>query len=173
MSPEEEKLLVSVGAALLLLQTTEKVIKLCMTVVLPKSDPLTLGTLQRQEKVERKKTLGYFLTELRKRADLAPEFDATLEEFLEKRNIFIHNISDIPGWKLASKDGRAVAHQFVGRLIELNNKVLKVFIGLVSAWQKQIGLKDHISEEHAFFSEIDEQVVPLINDIFYAKAPNI
>ena len=73
MSPLEKNLLASIGAALVMLQTTEKVIKLCMTLVLQKSNSLTLESLQHQERIERKKTLGYFLAELRKRADLAPE----------------------------------------------------------------------------------------------------
>ena len=96
-----------------------------------------------------------------------------LEEFLESRNVFVHNISDIPGWKLASEDGLAVANQFVGRLIELNEDVLRVFVGLVRAWQIQVGIKDHVWEGRAFFTEIDEQVVPLLNDMFNAKSPNI
>lgn len=60
----------------MLAQSAERVIKLCMTCVLQKSSPLTLESPEQQKKAEGNRTLGYFLAELRKRADLDPGFDA-------------------------------------------------------------------------------------------------
>ena len=64
-------------------------------------------------KNERKKTIGYFLTELRKRADLHDQFDQKLRDFLDHRNTFIHNLHDVPGWNLETQGGKDVARQFI------------------------------------------------------------
>src|SRR5581483_11635890 len=90
MTAQQKDTLAAIAVALLLAQTAERVIKLCMTFVLQKASPLTLELLEHQERAERRKTLGYFLSELRKRADLSPGFDVLLEDFLEKRNILVH-----------------------------------------------------------------------------------
>src|SRR5215813_6378468 len=106
------------GVAVMLLQTAEKLIRVCMTIVLQKQSPLTLEMLQQREEGERNKTLGYFLAELRKRADLHDGFDVLLKDFLKNRNDFIHDLSRVPGWGLGSPEQTAKAKQFVYQLIQ-------------------------------------------------------
>lgn len=69
ISEDNQEVLIAMGVAVLLLQTAEHLIRVCMTFVIQKGSPLTLETLQSQEEDERNRTLGYFLAELRKRAD--------------------------------------------------------------------------------------------------------
>ena len=71
------------GLTLVLMQATEMVINACLTYALPEGGVLTLEMLRRSG--QKKRTLGQFLTELRKRVDIDEHFDMILEEFLDKR----------------------------------------------------------------------------------------
>jgi len=159
----------AMGVAVLLLQTSEKVIRTCMTYVLQKKTPLTLESLHAQEKSERKKTLGYFLDQLRLRADIQVGFDALLEEFLTNRNYFVHDIWRVPGWGLESPEQTVKAKQFVSTLIEQSEAVTKIFLGLISAWQKQVGVPMNDLSDHEYFPEIDNIYRPLVSQLFMAK----
>ena len=161
-------LLVRIGGALLDVQLTEQVLRLVTTYVLQKSDPITAEQILAQVSAEQKKTLGYFVSELRKRADIDVHFDRTLSEFLRRRNILAHNLSDIPGWDLGSSHGIYRGRIFLNELIELNAEVLKVFTGLVRAWEAHTGNKSELGD-HPFFREVDERYVPLIGSLFFAK----
>jgi len=95
ITDNQKEVLAAMGVALIMLQAAEKLIRLCLTFVIQKSDSLTLDLLIDQEEAERKKTLGYFLTELHKRADIHEEFDALLSDFLKNRNDFVHDLSRV------------------------------------------------------------------------------
>jgi len=171
LSDHQQQILTSMGVTLILLQSTEKIINLCMTFVFQNSSRLTLEALELQQKEEQKKTLGYFLRELRKRADLAPEFDQLLRDFLNHRNTFIHKLSDLPGWDLDSPEGRQIAERFISKLTNLNQRVLGIFIGFLRAWERQVGMNTSVplgSEE--FFAEIDRIYTPLIDDLVSKKS---
>lgn len=172
ISREHQEVLLAMGVAVLILQATEKVIRLCMTLVLQKQSPLTLEALQEQEEIERNKTLGYFLSELRKRADLDDGFEVLLKDFLKNRNDFIHDLSRVPDWELGSAEQTAKAKQFVHRLIQQSEAVLKVFFGLVSAWQEQVGIPESALPQHAWFAEIEAVYKPLADQVFLAKDNN-
>ena len=136
----QEKILISMGITLLLLQTTEKAINFCMTFVFQKESPLTLEKLEKQEIEEQKKTLGYFLAELRKRADLDPKFDQMLRDFLDRRNIFIHQLSEVRGLDFSTPEGRQIAEQFIGKLAGLTQSVFYIFVGFIRAWQRKLDM---------------------------------
>lgn len=165
---EHQEVLVAMGVALLLLQTSERVIRLCMTLVLPKHGALTLEALQRREESERNKTLGYFLAELRKRIDIDAQFDLLLRDFLKNRNDFIHNLSRVPDWGFKKSHDVAASREFVYRLIRQSEKVTKMFSGLIRAWQEQIGT-DLPAPNHEFFDDIESNFKPLVDKIFFAK----
>ncbi|MCZ7563808.1 MAG: hypothetical protein M5U08_08340 [Burkholderiales bacterium] len=166
---EHQQVLIAMGVAVLMLQVTERVIRLCMTIVLQKQSPLTLEALQAQEEFERNKALGYFVAELRKRADLQDGFDALLKDFLKNRNDFIHDLSRVPGWELGSEEQTEKAKRFVHGLIHQSDRVLKVFLGLVSAWQEQVGVPDTSFSTHEWLSEIERIYKPLADQVFFAK----
>lgn len=168
--PEHQKeVLEAMGITLLLLQTTEKTIRLCMTFVFQKNSPLTFDLLQEQKDAERTKTIGYFLTELRKRVSVDESFDALLKEFLKNRNDFIHDLSRVPNWDFDSSDKPTEALRFIHKLIQQTESVLKAFTGLVMAWQEQSGITDTAPPAHEWFDEVAQTYKPLADHLFYAK----
>jgi hypothetical protein len=166
---KQKDMLAWMGMTTLLVQVTEKIIRLAMTFVIQNATPLTLEVIQAQEQAEQKKTIGYFLTELRKRVDLDDHFDEILCEFLRMRNTFAHNLDEIPGWTLNNAEGLAVAHTFLSEFIRVINIVQSVFIGLVRAWQEQIGVEDDAVSDHPIFAKIDAIYKPLAAQIFFEK----
>jgi hypothetical protein len=171
-SEEQKDILTRIGLALILIQTTEHMIQFCMTYALPKGGIVTLAMLESQQNGARKKTLGQFLGELRKRVDLDDGFDTMLEEFLEKRNTLIHRIGDIPDWSLNHEAGLQAARRFTDRLIQLNDVVLRVFFGLARAWQTQTQITtpaDSLFRPTGFFGEIDQVYSALAASIFFEK----
>jgi len=157
------------GVALLVVQSAERVIRLCMTVVLPKEAPLTLDSLQQQEESERRKTIGYFLLELRKRASIEEGFDQLLTDFLKNRNDFIHDLARVPTWGLRTPEQTVMALQFVHRFIRQADEVLKVFAGLVLAWQEQNGMSKPPLPDHDWFSEVYATYKPLSTRVVRRK----
>lgn len=169
MTPQQKDTLAAIAVALLLAQTAERVIKLCMTFVLQKSSPLTLELLEHQETAERRKTLGYFLGELRKRADLEPGFESLLEDFLERRNVLVHEFGGRDEYSLNTVEGLAGANAFLRDMIRITEEALKVFMGLVSAWQEQAGMGIGTPKGEPFFDEIEAVYKPMVNEVFYRK----
>ena len=96
-------------------------------------------------------------------------FDRTLAEFLRRRNLLAHNLSDLPGWDTNTVHGIYIGRCFINELIEMNNEVLKVFTAVVRAWEIQV--LNERPEVPEFFEAIDEEYVPLINRLFFAKQP--
>lgn len=166
--PDNQKeILQQMGAALVMLQTAEKVIRLTMTFVLPRSAGLTIDLLKDQEEAERTKTIGYFLSQLRKRADVHEAFDALLKDFLKNRNDFIHDFSRVSGWDLFA-DGTE-ARKFLRELIWETETVMKVFLALIMAWQKEIGMEEAPPPDHEWFSDVETNYKPLVDEFFKAK----
>lgn len=137
ITQEQKDTLAWIGMTLLSLQTTEGAIALSLKFVLPANGYFTLETLEREKG---RKTLGQLLSALRSRVDLADDFAATLDAFLEHRNSFIHRIDQIPGWSLDNPAGLQVARGFLVRLASLNQAVLNTFLGLLRSWQVQVGI---------------------------------
>jgi hypothetical protein len=67
-------LMVRVGTTLLNVQITERALRFITSFVLQKSSPITAEQIIAKSNAEQKKTLGYFLAELRKRVDLDVHF---------------------------------------------------------------------------------------------------
>ena len=168
---EQSEALAALGATLLLVQSAEHMIKFCMQLVLQRDgEGLTYEILKDQERAEAKKTLGYFLVQLRQRVELAPEFDEQLREFLELRNTLAHNLADVPGVGFSKPHELPAAKAWCLRLAGLANHVLNVFAGLARAWQRQVGLPD-LMGDHEVFQKIDAEFSPLVDQMFTAKDP--
>lgn len=164
ISDHQKEILQAMGIALVSLQAAEKIIRLTMTFVLPKSEELTIDLLKEQEEAERTKTFGYFLSQLRKRANIHESFDGFLKDFLANRNDFIHDLSRVPSWDFAA-DGTE-ARKFVHKLIWQTEKVMKIFSALIMAWQEQIGMVEAPPPAHEWFSDAERTYKPLIDELF-------
>jgi hypothetical protein len=120
-----------------------------------------------QKEAERKKTIGYFIAELKKRADVHPLLEANLSRFLTMRNQFVHSLADIPGWDTHTEEGQAVALKFVSELFHLSQALLKIFAAPVRSWGEQIG-SGVPTPDNDFFREV-ETIMPMMNVLFTAK----
>src|SRR6266568_1634212 len=140
LSNEHKEIFVIIGVTLHGLQAVEKLIRLVMTYAIQKDPPLTLEKMESLQEKDRAKTLGYFLSELHKRADLDDSFDKTLSNFLSMRNQFVHNHDEISGWCLDTDEGRRVAHQFLAEFNHITEVVMLVFAGVLRSWQAQNGM---------------------------------
>jgi hypothetical protein len=166
----EEKVLAEIGRIILVSQTAERLIDFCMTFVIQKDSPLTIEKLEAQRSAERRKTLGYFLAQLRQRADVAEGFDQLLTRFLEMRNTLVHRVTEIEGWNLSNESGREAAVRFLGELGWLSVQVMKIFMGFIRAWEVQTGTRSPVppgGEE--LFAEIDSKYANLIDQLLAEK----
>jgi hypothetical protein len=77
---------------------------------------MTLELFEHQELLETRKTLGYFVGELKKRVGLDAGFEALIDEFLERRNAFVHGLFDVPGFATETDKGLAVAVPLISGL---------------------------------------------------------
>lgn len=166
---DQKDALATIGGALVIVQMAERMIKLCMQFVLQKDDgPLTLKKLESLRTEEARRTLGYFLTQLRQRAEIETAFDDQLREFLTLRNQLAHNLSDVPGLGFEQPAEIEFTIEWANKLSSLAAHVLKVFMGLTRAWQSGIGMRDDFADNE-FFQEIDTTFQPLVDQVFMAK----
>jgi hypothetical protein len=134
LSEEQKRVLCALGIALLSAQTAERLIDACLTYIIQLDGPLTLELLSQHR--NRKRTLGQILCAMRLHIDVEDQFDATLSEFLEKRNVMIHRLDDV-NWSLESDAGIVVAKEFLSRLLRLSETIMQVFGALADAWARQ------------------------------------
>jgi hypothetical protein len=132
--------LLRIGYVFLHLQTTEKVIKVAVQVVMPRDQNFLLSLLERLDETGRKKPLGHFLDLVRKRAKLNADVDSLLERFLANRNKFVHNLEEVEGWALESDSGRQAANEFLSQLFRDSFEVRTLFQGLLYSWKVQCEL---------------------------------
>lgn len=171
MDPEKADVLMLIGAALLSMQGAERCLRFCLTWVFQKDGPITLEKLETQELAERKKTMGYFLRELRNRAQLDDRFELYLERFLEDRNTLAHALDEVPGWNLESKEGRDIARQFCDRCLVESFEVMKILTALTRAWMEQVGLKTpYPAGSEELFSEIEHTYLPHVDCLFASRS---
>jgi len=127
-----------IGVCLLWIQHAESALQTAVATVL--DDPAI--RLEEQNEVEKRETLGLLLKKLKKRVKLDPRIRERLYEFLKKRNQFVHNASEVPGWDLKTEEGREAALQFV---VELTFAALSI-TGLGVALF-QVRSKDYFGKE--------------------------
>ena len=168
--PNSDDIYSLIGFALAFIQGVEKQIAFCTTYVLQDDGELTLEKLLSKQKLERTKTLGYFLAKIRERVKLSVGFDDLLKEFLGNRNALVHNMDQIPGWDLKSVEGVEAAKRFVVTLLRQSYQVSKILVALTNEWQSQIGVQVAVPDEHkAFFDEVDNEYGPFVGSIFMVK----
>jgi hypothetical protein len=78
---------------------------------------MTPASIEAEEESARKKTLGQLLHELRRRTEIAADFDETLSSFLEHRNEFVHGLLMRSEYDSSDPDGRERLRAFMGRLM--------------------------------------------------------
>src|SRR5206468_917726 len=120
------------GVCLLLVQQAERVLAGAVESVLDNPDL----RLMEQSEFQRKQTLGDFLKRLKRRVKIEPTLKEKLHQFLNMRNAFVHNHSEIPGWDLKTEEGRDVAWKFLVELAGTSLAITGLFTTLFSASAK-------------------------------------
>lgn len=113
---EDDELLSKIGSTLLAVQWTERILKATLPVAYP-AEPMTANSLDADDVALGKKTLGTLARALRARADLRPEFDELLAEFVSERNVLAHHLE--ARFALTTIEGRSSAHAFCDKLQHL------------------------------------------------------
>lgn len=159
LTPEQSDLLTHIGLAMIVIQTAETALNVTVRLAFPRDSRVTLHGLEAQIEADRKKTLGYFVSELRKRANLHPLFEEHVARFLSMRNLLVHRISEIPGWDLSTDDGCRAGKAFAAELINRADTVSKVLAALMRQWQLKAGV-DVPLPQIEFFEEVEENFLP-------------
>lgn len=136
-----ESLYTNMGMALSMIQSVERMLRFVMTIVIQKKGGLTIEKLQSQEKAEADKTIGYFLTQLRHRADVHPKLDSILKTFHEHRNIFVHDLTKVEGGGVETREQITTLNKFVFDLSNEAYFILRIFTGFMLTWSEQTGIK--------------------------------
>ncbi len=167
-SPDQA--LVAIGRAVVIAQMVEALIRMCTTYVFP-GEPLTIESLERLEQRERRKTIGHFVRELKKRVLVRDDFDDLLSSFVENRNTLIHRPDDVEGWDLSDDVGKRAVIAFADKVASDAGRLVLILVGFVRAWQVEAGFPDPPSspEANEFLARIDAVYVPLIDVLVREK----
>ncbi|MBU1335957.1 MAG: hypothetical protein KJ944_17395 [Alphaproteobacteria bacterium] len=122
--------LASLGALVIYMQMSERLIGAVLRHVLPDSSAKTMDQLAGEITVYRKATLGALIKAVKQRIEIRDDFAEVLEAFLTDRNALIHDVTRITGFDLNTEQGRAVANSFLANLTENAEAVTKVFLAL-------------------------------------------
>lgn len=142
----DEETTALIGMCLLCVQLAERMISGVVEQVLDRRD-LNLTELSA---FERKQTLGDLLKRLKHRVKIEHRVKEKLFKFLEMRNTFVHNLSEVPGWDLKTEAGREVAKLFLVELM-IRSLALTALCGTIFA----VSAKDDFNED--LFSDANEE----------------
>jgi len=94
-----------------------------------------------------KKTLGYFLRELRENTPIRKDFDKILSDFLTARNTFVHKLSSIPDFSLKDEAGIKAGLNFVRTVNKQAVHIRNVLLALTRLMMGKGVLKEGIGPE--------------------------
>lgn len=101
-SSAQRAVLTRIGNTLIQIQRTEWTLQFCIKHVVPKTARPSKDIFDNDG---RRPPLGRLISELHRQVVVANNFKATLTEYLEKRNIFVHQIEGLAGWTLHTDKG--------------------------------------------------------------------
>ena len=168
MNPSDVERHALVGIALRHSQSVEGILKLITTFVFQKGDKLDILLLETQTKAEQKKTLGYFIGELRKRVGLRDDLEDMLISFLDRRNMLAHRLGEVPGWQEGPEAGFTETRKFLTGFISDSHGLLMIFAALVQDWQKDAMPGAELPNDE-LVAKMTERYKPYLDDLFFEK----
>ena len=139
--PEKEaELLETIGVLLILLQDVERFLSAYIKMCLPGPNGINVKKLLAEDK----RTLSDFIRDIKKRADLEPEFEVTLSRLLTNRNIFIHSMRFQPWFDTSSPEGQDSVWRF---LAVLQNDIKHVLLVIQTALFTDLNLEAIMTDE--------------------------
>jgi hypothetical protein len=125
--PNIEDTFAQIGLQLLLTQDVELYISKLIGLVFPKDQP----SKSELDKLD-EKTLGALKNELKKRVEIDEQFLDLLTDFVDKRNLFVHNLNRQGWFDMSSQEGINSIWNFLGEyscfLDEVRNVVLAAIV---------------------------------------------
>ena len=146
--PTRDNTFATIGVLVVTTQTVERMLNMLLTFVLQNGVPLSYSRLMELNSKHRRRTLGYFIREMQKRATFQDDIDSVLERFLESRNSLIHRFDDIPGSALESDDDRKELRSFLAQLAADTETLMAFCAALIQVWSKEIGMSEKFTIEH-------------------------
>jgi hypothetical protein len=104
LTQSQQDILREIGLTLFTVQGIEHILKFLLDFIFPDNPNASLRDLLDGSNEKKKKTLGGFVHELRKRVHVEREFEAMLLKFLTFRNRFIHTLFHEKGFGLGTDE---------------------------------------------------------------------
>jgi hypothetical protein len=170
-----EETMSGVGCMVIASQTVERMLGMVLIYVIQDGVQLTYARLTNLDAQHRRKTLGFFIREMRKRAAFDDSIEATLERFLENRNKLIHHFDDIPGHDLSTDAEIAAVGGFLAQFAKDLQAILLFCGALIHAWTEQSGvargtLEEYITDDSRDMIQQMKSLSPNIDMLIFAKA---
>jgi hypothetical protein len=164
LTEEQKKVFLETGETLFLIQSAEYAIQTCIIFAF-KGENIQLGQIYSEEKKVRKKTLGQIIKMVQKNIALHPEFFNILNEFIEQRNHFVHQLFFDKEYNFIN-DEECMKLQKHLRAIQDNAwNIDKVFWGYLLYWMKDNGIYEHMPKkfkENKHFKQIEQNSFHLL-----------
>lgn len=138
LSDDQKHTLYTVGETLLHIQTLEFVLSRCLTCVFPPEARMSADAIYALDAKNQSKTLGQLLRALRDTLEIEPEFGGRLQNYLEKRNLFIHDLFLDERFDLNTEEGRERLETFVNDIYEDVEYLRTVFTAVYAQWRKDM-----------------------------------
>ena len=138
----------TIGMLVVTTQHIERMLNMILTFVIQDGTPLSYSRLMELDSKHRKKTLGYFIREMQRRAAFHDSIDSVLERFLEARNSLIHRFNEIPGSALESDDDRVKLRNFLAQLTDDTQALMVFCSSIIQVWVKETGMPEKLLIEH-------------------------
>jgi hypothetical protein len=165
-SEEGKEVLALIGLALLSSQATEQLLKSIIVMLIPEKPITSIEQLNESFNAEAKATLGQMLHKLRERTNLEPSFDGRLRKFLATRNHIAHDIKKLPGYDLATPEGREAASNALVEFIEESEFFAMRLLGIMRGWAIHVGMPPPEGTPEDVLRELDEQHVAAVEPLF-------
>jgi hypothetical protein len=166
---DHQKMLALIGACLLVVQQAEHVLSDALELILERRDV----NLAAQSASERKQTLGDFLMRLKRSTKVEHGLKERLFKFLEMRNTFVHNLSQVPGWDLKTEKGRDVAALFLIELAYAALGITALFVTLFSISAKDEYGEDLFAQEekheHEVMATLEKRLGPMARKLLAGR----
>lgn len=170
----EDDIYLNIGMIVLESQSVEKFLKYILTMVLQDGTPVTYARILELDELYDKKTLGYFIAEMKERAKFTEDLEPILDRFLMNRNKLIHRFAEIDGHTMSTEIDIAKVHSFLDQLSQDIMFLLKFFAAWILEWRKRNGrpalallskeppkgCEAHILEIIALCDRIDHYIIP-------------
>lgn len=165
-SDEGKEVLALIGLALLSAQATEQLLKSIMIMLVPEKPLTSIEQLTESFDAEAKRTFGQMIFKLRERTNLEPGFDDRLRKLLSTRNIIAHDIKKLPGYDMATSEGRRAGSDALVEFIEENEFFSMRLLGIMRGWANHVGMSPPEGTPDEVLRELDEQHVPAVSALF-------